>query len=116
MAQLQSTSITGSLELTGIFSGTAYSTITPLDSSSATASVDFESAQVFTIELQQDTLLEFSNTQIGMVKDLIVTGSHSLSLPAGSTAAGEYDGTLNNLVQVLVVDTDTYWYSFSQPQ
>jgi hypothetical protein len=112
MAQLQSTGITGSLELTGIFSGPAYSTNTAL----AGTDVDFESAQVFTKTLTENTTLTFSNTQIGMVKDLIIDGDFTLTLPTGTVGAGEYDGTVTNLIQVLVVDTDTYWYSFNQPQ
>ena len=78
--------------------------------------VDFESAQVFTKTLTANTTLTFSNTAIGMVKDLVITGDFTLTLPAGSTVAGTYDGTVSNLIQVLVTGASEYWYSISQPQ
>jgi hypothetical protein len=78
--------------------------------------VDFSSAQVFTKTLSVDTTLTFSNAQIGMVKDLVITGDRTLTLPAGSTVAGTYDGTVSNLIQVVVTGSGEYWYSISQPQ
>ena len=78
--------------------------------------VDFSSAQVFTKTLSGATTLTFSNTAIGMVKDLVITGDFALTLPAGSTVAGTYDGTVSNLIQVVVTGAGQYWYSISQPQ
>jgi len=78
--------------------------------------VDFSSAQVFTKTLSGATTLTFSNTAIGMVKDLVITGDFTLTLPAGSTVAGTYDGTVSNLIQVVVTGASEYWYSISQPQ
>jgi len=78
--------------------------------------VDFSTAQVFTKTLSGNTTLTFSNDNIGMVKDLVITGNFTLTLPAGSTVAGEYDGTVSNLIQVVVTGASTYWYSISQPQ
>ena len=78
--------------------------------------VNFSSAQVFTKTLSGATTLTFSNTAIGMVKDLVITGDHALTLPAGSTVAGTYDGTVSNLIQVVVTGASEYWYSISQPQ
>jgi hypothetical protein len=78
--------------------------------------VDFSSAQVFTKTLSGATTLTFSSTAIGMVKDLVITGDHALTLPAGSTVAGTYDGTVSNLIQVVVTGASEYWYSISQPQ
>jgi dolichol kinase len=116
MANLQTTDITGDVTMSGILSGTAYSTTASL----AGTDVDFTTAQVFSKTLTGSTTLTFSNTQIGMVKDLIIDGNYTLTLPTGSVAAGEYDGTATNLVQVLVVgdqaNSASYWYSFSQPQ
>lgn len=77
--------------------------------------VDFATAQVFTKTLSGDTTLTFSNDAIGMVKDLVITGDFTLTLPSGSTVAGEYDGTVSNLIQVVVTGASTYWYSISQP-
>lgn len=78
--------------------------------------VDFSTAQVFTKTLSGATTLTFSNTAIGMVKDLVITGDHTLTLPAGSTVAGTYDGTVSNLIQIVVTGAAEYWYSISQPQ
>jgi len=78
--------------------------------------VDFSSAQVFTKTLTGATTLTFSNTAIGMVKDLVITGDFALTLPAGSTVAGTYNGTVSNLIQVVVTGAGQYWYSISQPQ
>lgn len=85
-------------------------------SAALATNVDFSSAQVFTKTLSGATTLTFSNAEIGMVKDLVITGNHALTLPAGSTVAGTYDGTLSNLIQVVVTGAGQYWYSISQPQ
>ena len=78
--------------------------------------VDFSTAQVFTKTLSGNTTLTFSNDEIGMVKDLVITGDFTLTLPSGSTVAGTYDGTVSNLIQIVVTGASTYWYSISQPQ
>ena len=85
-------------------------------SAALATNVDFSTAQVFTKTLSGATTLTFSNTAIGMVKDLVITGDHTLTLPSGSTVAGTYDGTVSNLIQVVVTGASTYWYSISQPQ
>ena len=85
-------------------------------SAALSTNVDFSTAQVFTKTLSGATTLTFSNTEIGMVKDLVITGDHALTLPAGSTVAGEYDGTVSNLIQIVVTGAAEYWYSISQPQ
>ena len=78
--------------------------------------VDFATAQVFTKTLSGDTTLTFSNAEIGMVKDLVITGAHTLTLPSGSTVAGTYDGSVSNLIQVVVTGAAEYWFSISQAQ
>ncbi len=85
-------------------------------SAALATNVDFSTAQVFTKTLSGNTTLTFSNTAIGMVKDLVITGDFTLTLPAGSTVAGTYDGTVSNLIQIVVTGASTYWYSISQPQ
>ena len=82
----------------------------------ASTDVDFSTAQVFTKTLTGATTLTFSNTDIGMVKDLVITGDFALTLPAGSTVAGTYDGTVSNLIQVVVTGASEYWFSISQAQ
>lgn len=81
----------------------------------AASDVDFSAGQVFTKTLTADDTLTFSNAAIGMVKDLIITGDFVLTLPAGNLVAGAYDGTVSNLIQVVVTDTAEFWYSISQP-
>ena len=78
--------------------------------------LDFSIAQVFQKTLTADTTLTFSNADLGMVKDLVITGDYALTLPAGSTVAGTYDGTVSNLIQIVVTAPGQYWYSISQPQ
>lgn len=85
-------------------------------SAALATNVDFSTAQVFTKTLSGDTTLTFSNTAIGMVKDLVITGDHALTLPAGSTVAGTYNGTVSNLIQVVVTGAAEYWFSISQAQ
>jgi hypothetical protein len=76
--------------------------------------LDFSSAQVFVKTLAADSTISFSNQQIGMVKDLILTGDYALTLPAGTTVSGVYDGTVENLIQILVTSSGQFWYSISQ--
>jgi hypothetical protein len=85
-------------------------------SAALSTDVDFSAAQVFTKTLSGDTTLTFSNAEIGMVKDLVITGSHALTLPAGSTVAGTYNGAVSNLIQVVVTGASEYWFSISQAQ
>ena len=85
-------------------------------SAALATNVDFSTAQVFTKTLSGDTTLTFSNAEIGMVKDLVITGSHTLTLPSGSTVAGTYDGSVSNLIQVVVTGASEYWFSISQAQ
>ena len=85
-------------------------------SAALATNVDFATAQVFTKTLTGDTTLTFSNAEIGMVKDLVITGSHALTLPAGSTVAGTYNGAVSNLIQVVVTGAGEYWFSISQAQ
>ena len=82
----------------------------------SSSTIDFSAAQVFTKTLTADTTLTFSNAEIGMVKDLVITGAHLLTLPAGSTVAGTYDGSVSNLIQVVVTGASEYWFSISQAQ
>ncbi len=83
-------------------------------SAALTTEVDFATAQVFTKTLVAATTLTFANTSIGMVKDLVITGDFALTLPAGTTVAGAYDGTVSNLIQIVVTGASEYWYSISK--
>jgi hypothetical protein len=83
-------------------------------SAALTTEVDFATAQVFTKTLVAAATLTFANTGIGMVKDLVITGDFVLTLPAGTTVAGAYDGTVSNLIQIVVTGASQYWYSISK--
>jgi len=77
--------------------------------------IDFAAAQVFTKTLTADTTFTFSNAQVGMVKDLILTGSFAPTFPAGTkVVAGTYNGAVSNLIQVIVAAPADYWLSISQ--
>ena len=77
--------------------------------------VDFSTAQVFTKTLSANTTLTFSNDEIGMVKDLVITGDFTLTFPTGSKiVTGTYDGTVSNLIQIVVTGSSDYWVTISQ--
>jgi hypothetical protein len=78
--------------------------------------VDFSSAQVFTKTLSGVTTLTFSNVQTGMVKDLVIIGDFTLSLPPSvKTITGTYNGTVSNLIQIVSTNGSTeQWATISQ--
>ena len=92
--------------------GSEFTTISAM----STDDVDFSSAQVFTKTLAANTTLTYSNVSTGMVKDLVITGNFTLTLPASTKiVAGEYDGTVSNLIQIVSTNGATeQWASISQ--
>ena len=93
--------------------GSEYTTSSVISASD----VNFSAAQVFTKTLTADTTFTFSNTSIGMVKDLVITGDYVITWPAGTKiAAGTYSGTVSNLIQVVVTAAGEYWLTISQEQ
>ena len=78
--------------------------------------VDFSSAQVFTKTLTANDTLTFSNVQTGMVKDVVITGDFTLTLPASvKVISGTYDGTVSNLIQIASTNGATeQWATISQ--
>jgi len=108
--------VTGATALTIADDVISYAKLGPEFTTSAALStnVDFSTAQVFTKTLTANTTLTFSNTSIGMVKDLVITGAFVLTLPTGSTVAGTYNGAVSNLIQVVVTGASQYWFSISQ--
>ena len=80
------------------------------------SNVDFSSAQVFTKTLTANDTLTFSNVSTGMVKDLIITGNYTLTLPASvKVISGTYDGTVSNLIQIASTNGATeQWATISQ--
>jgi len=82
-----------------------------------TTALDFGANQIFTKTMSGDTTFTYSNPAIGMVKDFILTGDHTPTFPSGTkTVAGTYDGSVSNLIQVLVVASGDYWMSISKAQ
>jgi len=81
------------------------------------STVNFTASQVFTKTLSAATTFTFSNTAIGMVKDLVITGDFVITWPTGTKiAAGTYTGTVSNLIQVVVTAAGEYWLTISQEQ
>lgn len=92
--------------------GTEFTTAATISASD----VDFSSAAVFTKTLAANTTLTFSNVETGMVKDLVITGDFTLTLPASvKTITGTYDGTVSNLIQIVSTNGSTeQWATISQ--
>ncbi len=96
----------------GIISGTAYSTSAVV----AASTIDFTSAQVFTKTMIANTTFSITNAQIGMVKDLYLTGDFTFSITNGKLIAGTYNGTVTNFIQIVAQSPTSFWYSISQEQ
>lgn len=92
--------------------GSEFTTAAALSASN----VDFSTAQVFTKTLTANDTLTFSNVSTGMVKDLVITGNFTLTLPASvKVISGTYDGTVSNLIQIVATNGATeQWASISQ--
>jgi hypothetical protein len=92
--------------------GTEFTTAAVISASD----VNFSSAQVFTKQLSGATTLTFSNVSTGMVKDLVIIGNQTLTLPASvKTISGTYDGTVSNLIQIVSTNGSTeQWATISQ--
>ena len=103
------------MALTKITSNVLADEFTTIEAMSAN-DVDFTSAQVFTKTLSVDTTLTFSNISTGMVKDLVISGQFTLTLPASvKVISGTYDGTVSNLIQIVSTNGATeQWASISQ--
>ena len=91
---------------------------TTLTNASATGSVslDFGAYQVFDMTLSGTTTFGVTNAEIGMVKDLYVTGVQTFSITNGKSVAGTYDGSVVNLIQIVAQTSTSFWYSISQEQ
>ena len=97
--------------------GVEFTSTEDLGSVSASATLDFATDQVFTATMTAATSFSFSNANIGMTKDLILTGDFTPSFPVGTKQiAGTYDGTVSNFIQIVAVANGDYWLSVSQAQ
>ena len=83
----------------------------------AATTLDFSTAQVFTKANSGTVTYTITNADTGMVKDLILTGDYTIAFVDNPTIiSGTYDGTVANLIQVIVTAPNTYYMSISQPQ
>jgi len=113
-------SATGNVTISLADDGITYAKLGTEFTTSAAVSalaIDFATAQVFTKTISADSTFTFTNVGIGMVKDLILTGNYVPTFPSGSKiVAGTYDGTVSNLIQIVVVASGDYWLSISKAQ
>jgi len=83
---------------------------------SGAQTLDFGANQVFTATITASTTFGITNAEIGMVKDLYVTGDFDLIITNGKKVAGTYNGTVTNLIQIVAQTPTSFWYSVSQEQ
>ena len=95
---------------------TQFKTTDAKGSVSGTQTLDFGANQVFTATITASTTFGITNAEIGMVKDLYVTGSFDLLITNGKKVAGTYDGSVTNLIQIVAQTPTSFWYSISQEQ
>lgn len=77
--------------------------------------IDWDSAQVFTKTLGAATTFTYTNDEIGMVKDLVISGPYGITWPTGTKIiAGEYDTTVDNFIQIVKTGAAEYFLSISK--
>lgn len=77
--------------------------------------IDWDSSAVFTKTLGAATTFTYVNDEIGMVKDLVLTGDYGITWPTGTKIiSGTYDGSVANLIQVTKTAAGQYWLSISK--
>ena len=79
--------------------------------------LNFDQAQVFTKTLAGgSTTFTVSGADVGMVKDLILTGTGSFLITGGKLIAGNFVESATNFVQIVAQTSSSFWYSISQEQ
>ena len=96
--------------------GTEFTTTDAKGSVSGAQTLDFGANQVFTATITASTTFGIANAEIGMVKDLYLTGAFDFSITNGKKVAGTYDGAVTNLIQIVAQTPTSFWYSISQEQ
>jgi len=107
----------------GLLTG-GFDVITALTPAS-TITVDYDSAQIFTLTPTSNTTLNITDPIIGAQKNFIITGSgnsYTITLNVGGSAntfnkaVGDYDDAsgVKNLYSILCVGTNEFWYSITQ--
>ena len=81
----------------------------------ASSDVDFSIGAVFYKTLDAPTTLTFSNTEIGLIKTMVITpAGFALSLTGNLTIGSEFKTDAVNHIQIECTDTNEFWISISQ--
>lgn len=77
--------------------------------------IDWDVAQVFTKTLSGATTFTYTNDEIGMVKDLVISGAYQITWPNGTKIiAGEYDTSTENFIQIVKTASAEYFLSIAK--
>jgi hypothetical protein len=116
--------VLGNDSVTNTQVGTEFTSTSAL-TAGATVSLDYTSAQVFTLTPNANTTINITNPVIGVSKVIVMTGagsSNTLTFNVGGAAgtfnkiSGDYDDTSSkkNFIQITCVGATEFWYSISQ--
>lgn len=81
--------------------------------------IDFEAGAIFTKTIAANTTITISNPIPNKVVTVIISGDFALTLPSSvKVITGEYDGTVDNYIQIHCVDavTPSFWAVISQEE
>ena len=96
--------------------GNEFTTAQAVGNVSGTVTLDFSAKQVFTAAMTADTIFTFGSAEIGMTKDLILSGAFVPTFTSAKRVSGTYSETVPNFIQIVVAATNDYWLSISQQQ
>jgi len=116
--------VLGNDSVTNTQVGTEFTSTSAL-TAGATVSLDYTSAQVFTLTPNANTTINITNPVVGVSKVIVMTGaggSNTLTFNVGGAAgtfnkiSGDYDDTSakKNFIQITCVGNTEFWYSISQ--
>ena len=116
--------VLGNDSVTNTQVGTEFTSTSAL-TAGATVSLDYTSAQVFTLTPNANTTINITNPVVGVSKVIVMTGagsSNTLTFNVGGAAgtfnkiSGDYDDTSSkkNFIPITCVGNTEFWYSISQ--
>tara|TARA_X000000368_G_scaffold100054_2_gene77102 strand:+ start:5371 stop:5754 length:384 start_codon:yes stop_codon:yes gene_type:complete len=116
--------VLGNDSVTNTQVGTEFTSTSAL-TAGATVSLDYTSAQVFTLTPNANTTINITNPVVGVSKVIVMTGagsSNTLTFNVGGAAgtfnkiSGDYDDTSSkkNFIQITCVGNTEFWYTISQ--
>ena len=78
--------------------------------------INWDSSAVFTKTLSEDITFTYVNDEIGMVKDLVISGAYQITWPTGTKIiAGECDTAATaNFIQIVKTGAAEYFLSISK--